>query len=145
MLRKWTESDLNAICELEKQCFSDPWSLDMLKGEFSLNGFLGYLIEENSEIIGYIGVSRVLDEANLDLIAVGENHRRKGYAKALFDKALTELFATGTEKVFLEVRKKNIPAISLYEKQGFIRLSERLNYYGNDDAVIMVKFKGDNL
>ena len=145
MLRKWTENDLSAICELEKQCFIDPWSLEMLKGEFELNGFLGYLIEENGEIVAYAGFSSVLDEGNLDLIAVSENHRRKGYAKQLANKAFSELVKNGVTKVFLEVRKKNAAAISLYELLGFNRIGERLNYYGNDDAVMMVKFLEENL
>ena len=117
----------------------------MLKGEFELNGFLGYLIEENGEIVAYAGFSSVLYEGNLDIIAVSENHRRKGYAKQLANKAFSELVKNGVTKVFLEVRKKNAAAISLYELLGFNRIGERLNYYGNDDAVMMVKFLEENL
>ena len=139
MLRKWTSKDLNAICELERECFSNPWSLDMLVSEFEQGGFLGYLIENEGEIIGYAGFSTVLDEANLDLIAVAPEHRKKGYAKALATEGIKELFSSGINKIYLEVRKKNLPAISLYEALGFTRLAERKNYYGDDDAIIMAK------
>ncbi len=139
MLRKWTSKDLNAICELERECFSNPWSLDMLVSEFEQGGFLGYLIENEGEIIGYAGFSTVLDEANLDLIAVAPKHRKKGYAKALATEGIKELFSSGINKIYLEVRKKNLPAISLYEALGFTRLAERKNYYGDDDAIIMAK------
>ena len=45
----------------------------------------------------------------------------------------------GVNKIFLEVREKNAPAISLYIKNGFVKISERKNYYGDENAVVYIK------
>ena len=41
--------------------------------------------------------------------------------------------------ITLEVRSKNVPAISLYEKYGFVTVGVRKNFYKkpDDDAVLM--------
>ena len=145
MLRSWTKNDLNAILELEKQCFKEPWSYEMLESEMNLKGFVGLVLEENGEILGYVGASTILDEGNIDVIAVAPSMRKKGYGKLILSELLNKLFSNGITKVFLEVRRKNLPARSLYENLGFITIGERLNYYGDDDAIIMVKLNGVEL
>ena len=49
----------------------------------------------------------------------------------------------GCKKIFLEVRVSNNPAIELYNKTGFKRVSIRKNYYrlpdGREDALVMSK------
>jgi ribosomal-protein-alanine N-acetyltransferase len=49
----------------------------------------------------------------------------------------------GCKKIFLEVRVSNSPAIELYNKTGFKRVSIRKNYYrlpdGREDALVMSK------
>ena len=46
-----------------------------------------------------------------------------------------------TEEIFLEVRESYTPAIKLYEKCGFERLSVRKNFYSNptENAIVMRK------
>jgi len=45
------------------------------------------------------------------------------------------------EKIFLEVRKNNIPAINLYKKCGFINIREIVDYYNNpkENGIMMLK------
>ena len=85
MIEKWTESSLLEIADLEKECFSNPWNLNMLKSAFETNTFQGFLIKDGEKIVSYIGVSYVLDSANIDLIATSKDYRRKGYAKRLIE------------------------------------------------------------
>ena len=113
MLRSWTKNDLNAILELEKQCFKEPWSYEMLESEINLKGFVGLVLEENGEILGYACASTILDEGNIDVIAVAPSMRKKGYGKLLLSELLNKLFSNEITKVFLEVRRKNLPARSL--------------------------------
>ena len=73
-------------------------------------------------------------------MAVDENYRRLGIGSQLiqeFEKNLPEYI----NDIFLEVRESNSPAIGLYEKYGFKKISIRKNFYSNPDenAVVMIK------
>ena len=46
------------------------------------------------------------------------------------------LYALGAEVIFLEVRSRNVPAVSLYESLGYKKIGTRPKYYIDDDAVI---------
>ncbi len=56
-------------------------------------------------------------------------------------KTIDELKKNNVKKIFLEVRKSNIPAISLYKKCGFIEIREIVDYYTNpkEDGIMMLK------
>ena len=84
---------------------------------------------------------KVLDEADINTVAVLPSFRRKGMA----DKLLSEIFLYCDEinAFHLEVRESNIPAISLYKKNGFETDGIRKNFYSNptENAILMTKRK----
>jgi ribosomal-protein-alanine N-acetyltransferase len=88
------------------------------------------VLESNSQIIGYIGVAYVGENADIQTIAITAESQRKGYGEQLIITALNFLSKHGIKKVFLEVEVNNSPAISMYQKLGFQNLTIRLNYYG---------------
>jgi ribosomal-protein-alanine N-acetyltransferase len=88
------------------------------------------VLESNSQIIGYIGVAYVGEDADIQTIAITTESQRKGYGEQLIITALNFLSKHGIKKVFLEVEVNNSPAISMYQKLGFQNLTIRLNYYG---------------
>ena len=45
--------------------------------------------------------------------------------------------AAGCERIMLEVRADNAPAMAMYKKYGFSEISVRRGYYGGVDAIIM--------
>ena len=83
MIRNWEGRDNEGISLIEKECFSDAWSYDAIVSTQKMPSFLGLVYEENDEIFGYLGVSQVLDEADIMLIAVKTAKRRQGIAKKL--------------------------------------------------------------
>ena len=138
IIRKWEEKDNIRICELEKECFSDPWSYNMIADTFSSPNFLGYVIEENEVVQGYIGSTFLFEDAEILLVAVSKEFRKRGFGELLVRTDLDHLKEKGVEKVFLEVRKSNIPAFSCYQKCGFVPIGIRKGYYGNgEDAIVM--------
>ena len=138
--REWEKDDCISVAELEKQCFDDPWSLDMVEGSFSDNSFFGYVAVSGEKIIGYVGMSCVFETADVLLIAVREDFRKSGIATELLKIAFEKTKALGGERVMLEVDTKNVAACRCYEKIGFHRIAERKNYYGESkDAYIMEK------
>lgn len=141
IIRKMTLQDAPAVADLEKLCFSDPWSEKSIASE--VNNPLSYWLvaEENGEIAGYVGSQSVLDAADMMNLAVNPDYRRKGIGKALIDALTQHLMENNVIALLLEVRVSNLPAIALYEKLGFVQVGRRPKYYHNprEDALILRK------
>ena len=134
-------SDVAAIAELEKRCFSDPWSADSIASEL-VNPLSYWLVAEvDGQVVGYVGSQSVLDAADMMNIAVSPEYRRRGVAKALVNELTAYLSKNDVIALLLEVRVSNEPAITLYEKIGFQQVGRRPNYYRNprEDALILRK------
>ena len=100
-----------------------------------------YLIaKQNNEILGYIGISYIIDTADIISIVVSKKHTKKGIASLLLNNIFEFCKSNNISKIMLEVRETNIPAQNLYLKHGFEKISERKNYYdGKENAYIMEK------
>lgn len=139
-IRFWEERDLSAIADLERECFSDPWSSQAIEETAKRQDFIGLVLEFQGEVVGYVGCLFAFDQADILLIAVSKNHRGKGWGKTLLEKALGVLKINQVQNVFLEVRKSNLVARSCYAGRGFKEIAERKGYYSDgEDAIIMEK------
>lgn len=92
----------------------------------------------DNEVIGFVSYSVIYERAELNYIGVCEEYRRKGIAQKLFDFVYNDLKKNMVENFSLEVNINNKSAINFYLKNGFEIKSIRKNYYGNDDAYLMV-------
>ena len=135
------EKHISGIALLEKECFSEPWSEEGLSSELTNSQARFFVCEEEGEVLGYMGMHIVLDECYIANVAVYPHHRRKGIGEALV-KYCTDL----AEKenccfITLEVRKSNLGAIALYEKNGFLTVGERKDFYSHpkENGLIMTK------
>ena len=138
IIRHWGLADVERINQIEQASFSDPWSKDSLESVSNASNFYGFVIEEDGNVVGYIGAASVLDEGEILLVAVDKAFRGRGFGKMLVNTLLKDYGCNGVKKVFLEVRKSNAPAIACYEKCGFIKIAERARYYRDgEDAIIM--------
>ena len=141
IILKMYESHLSQVAELEKICFSDPWSENSVASE--LNNKLGFWLvaEEEGRLAGYVGSPTVCNETDMMNVAVHPDFRRRGIAEALVNALVEELKAMESHCLTLEVRASNTPAIALYEKLGFAEIGRRKNYYRNprEDALILRK------
>jgi len=133
---------LPAIAALERQCFSDPWSVEMLRSELPDDSHEFLLAVEGEELLGYVGLMTVLDEGYLSNVAVSPAYRRQGMAEALLTALLARARARKLSFVTLEVRAGNTPAQALYRKLGFQEVGVRRAYYEHpkEDAVLMTLF-----
>lgn len=140
-IKKMSELHLDQIVELEKLCFSDPWSRPMIEPELTNPLSLWLVATQDDTLLGYIGSQSVLDAADIMNVAVSPQCRRKGIAQQLIASLSSALVQRNVRFLALEVRASNLPAISLYEKLGFIQVGRRPAYYRNpkEDAIIMRK------
>lgn len=138
-------SDLDDIYELDMQTFAMPWSKEALSYDILENDNAFVIVAEyEGEFAGYADVWTVLDEADLNSIAVRVDFRRKGIGDAIM-LAMTEMLsANGVATINLEVRVSNMPAIKLYKKYGFNECGVRPGYYldNGEDALIMKRETG---
>ena len=135
-----TADHLDEVAELERICFSVPWSRNMLAEELDnlLSAFL-VALDDSGRVVGDAGVQVVLDEGYITNVAVRPECRRQGIAGKLLQVFLD--FAKGNRLAFLtlEVRASNYDAIALYGSRGFRSVGRRKNYYEHprEDAIIM--------
>ena len=141
IIREMKMEDVPAIAELEKICFSDPWSADSISSELNnrLSHWLVAVVDGN--VVGYVGSQSVLDSADMMNIAVAPEYRRMGIANALVDALVVYLQNNHIRFLLLEVRVSNEPAFTLYQKLGFEQVGKRPRYYHNprEDALILRK------
>ena len=141
-LIKLTEAHIPQMVELEKICFSMPWTADMIRSELNNPSCLYLAAVDGDTLVGYIGVQTVLDEGYINNVAVRPEYRRRGIAAALISLLTEQAQAIGLAFMTLEVRESNAPAIALYEKLGFTTVGRRKNYYEKprEDAILMTIF-----
>ena len=130
-----------SVAQLEKLCFSDPWSEKSIASELTNKLALWLVAEEDGEVAGYIGSQTVPDESDMMNVAVHPDCRRRGIAEALVNALCKALKERGSVSLTLEVRASNDPAKALYDKLGFESVGRRPNYYRNpkEDALILKK------
>lgn len=135
------ESHVGQIAELEKICFSDPWSERSIRLELTNPLSLWIVALENDTVAGYIGSQTVLGEADMMNLAVHTEYRRAGVGCQLVQELVRRLKEQGSHILTLEVRASNAPAIALYDQLGFVQVGRRPNYYRNpkEDALILRK------
>ncbi len=135
------ESHIDPIAQIEKLCFSDPWSVNSIGSELKNPLSLWIVAQENGVVAGYVGSQTVLGEADMMNLAVHPDYRRQGIAEQLVLQLIERLRAQGSHVLMLEVRLSNGPAIALYEKLGFFQVGRRPNYYTKpkEDALILRK------
>ena len=131
-IRRFKRGDINKIFEIEEQAFP--------KSAYSRGTFIAYanslpdsfiVVETGTDIVGYM----IFDvSGHIHSTAVRPPYRRKGFGKMLFTHALKCI----KKRPWLEVRSKNSGAIKFYKGLGMKIMKRIPNYYGSDDALVMV-------
>ena len=139
--KQMTAEHVAAVAEIEKLCFADPWSTNSITSELNNPLSLWLVALDGERVVGYVGSQTVLDGADMMNLAVLPQYRKQGVGQALVNELVDRLKQKGAICLALEVRQSNLPAISLYEKLGFVQVGLRPNYYRNprENALILRK------
>ena len=128
------------VIELEQRCQLNSRGADsyrnLLQKPLSI---LLVSLDENLNVVGCFSGWIVVDELEIDNVAVAPGFRKMGIGSKLLEEALEMARKKGAHQAFLEVRSSNNAARSLYEKNGFSLVGKRKNYYRNpvEDALIL--------
>ena len=136
-----SQDHVSQIANIEKQCFSAPWSEKSIADEIANPLSLWIVAVDGDTVAGYVGSQTVLPEADMMNIAVSVPDRRQGIARQLVSLLIERLRQNKACCLTLEVRASNAAAISLYHQLGFTEVGRRPKYYTKpiEDALILRK------
>lgn len=135
------KSHVEAIADLEQQCFADPWSITSISSELKNPLSLWIVAMDGPVLAGYVGSQSVMGWADMMNLAVAPAYRCRGVGASLVQELIKRLQENQVTCLTLEVRVSNVPAIQLYHKLGFTEVGRRPGYYHNpkEDALILRK------
>ena len=140
-----TRDDIEAVTDLEGQSFSSPWTEELYAAALRQSFFRLWGAKLDGVLAGYVSVYHLGEELEIINIAVAPALRRQGAGSRLLRHVRREAELSGAERILLEVRRSNAPAIALYESQGFVQVGVRRNYYpdtGEDALVYVLQLPG---
>lgn len=145
--RRSIPADATGIAALEEAIFSDAWSYRDVQDLICTEGGMCFTAIENGEVIAYVIGRLIAPEGEIYRVAVAPHKRQRGIGYRLLDYAVKTSKGQGLERLFLEVRSRNIPAIKLYTAYGFKEIGVRKRYYKDpeDDAIVMLRAHSDDM
>ena len=131
--------DIEPVHRLESELFTvDPWSIEQFWSELAQPTRAYVVAVDGERIIGYAGAFLLAPDSDVQTIAVSPRDQGRGVGAVLLTWLIEQAVAQGCRQMLLEVRSDNVPAIAMYERFGFERISVRRDYYERGiDAVIM--------
>lgn len=136
-LREGDVRDLDRIDRMMADAFDsrwgEAWTRNQVIGILAVPGVWLTIAEQGGRAAGFALVRGVLDEAELLLLAVIPEMRRRGVGSALLRSVVSDCALRGIESLHLEVREGNEANI-LYRNSGFTKIGERRDYYRGADG-----------
>ena len=139
IIRRAVPDDIDAIAEIERQSFSEPWSEQTLLSYLE-QGCDIFVVTLDGTVCGFSVLDRsLITEAELYNIAVAPEHRGKGLSRLLMDAMIDVARKNSITRIMLEVRASNQTAIALYTAYGFEKVGIRAGYYRHptENAILM--------
>ncbi len=143
-VRETVMEDAAAISEMEHQIFSDAWSEKSVLDTMNQKNAVCLTAEKAGRIIGYVLSYTAADEAEIARIAVAEEFRRQGTARAILRELENVCSSKGVKKLLLDVRESNREARAFYTDMGFQEDGIRRRFYENpqEDGILMSRELG---
>lgn len=135
-LREILPSDCLEIAEMERACFALPWSENDVRSVCNRSDFCGMLLQVDGKNVGYLLGLALFENAEVLRVAVLPDYRGQKLGGMVLDAFCDCVRARGAERVLLEVRSSNQPAICLYERRKFVRGRVRKQYYENGESAV---------
>ena len=148
-LTRGGSADLEAVTQVMNASFDDrfgeAWTRSQCAGILPMPGVeLVLAREDGGELAGFSLFRTVADEAELLLLAVTPDCRRRGIGRMLLDHFMDRAREAGASRVHLEVREGN-PAVIMYRQAGFNFAGRRPKYYrgrfGGDFDALTLSFR----
>ncbi len=138
-IRRATSRDLPRIMAIERRSFPVPWSETSMLSVLGDDDVIFNVAADEGGAAGFAVLRCSFESGELYNIAVEEEHRGQGVGRSLLLRTLEDAAERDVETVYLEVRRSNAIARSLYTGCGFTVCGQRRNYYDTprEDAILM--------
>lgn len=140
IFRDVCEKDADFIASAIDLGFTDGWNKEMVNSAFKGGRFIGFIAEESDIPVGFVTASIGYDDADIESVFVLPTKRNLGVAKTLLSKIEEVIKNLKKQRILLEVKEGNAPAINLYSALGYKEISIRKKYYKDGkNAIVMQK------
>lgn len=136
----YPDTDMELLTDLQNLAFSDSWgfspnNVEEVRKKFDMPGYgpegVVFLAVED-EFVAYAWTamppSGQVCVGEISMTGVSPDHRVQGLGRQVVSAAIRNLAQRGAHNIELEVDSKNEPALSLYSKFGFQRVSKIIWY-----------------
>ena len=138
------ESNILSVQDIQKNCNEPVWKSSSLFHLLSKGSGYGYILKYFNKSIGYILLRSLNDEEEVLSLGVLKSNRRQGIASKLFYEFEKGAIRNNVQRIILEVRVENYPAICFYEFLGLKKIKVLKDYYktdrGYEDGLLLSKF-----
>ncbi len=138
-VREICGSDVAALALLERTCFSDAWSKEMVVATLQRRDFCGVILHLDGECVGYVLGLSLFENAEILRIAIAPNYRKRGLGAQVLDAFISLVKERGAREIFLEVRESNLAAQRLYLSRAFEKFHVRERYYSSGENAVEMK------
>lgn len=132
-LRRFQDSDLEALHRIDQSCFSAgvAYSLAELENFIRCPSVNTWVAEAGENIVGFVVANREQrDTGHIITLDVVEVWRRAGVGTALMNAAEDWVRQQGARFIYLETADDNTAAQNFYRRRGYQKLRGLENYYG---------------
>ncbi|HET7212527.1 MAG TPA: ribosomal protein S18-alanine N-acetyltransferase [Terriglobia bacterium] len=144
-IRLFAQDDLNAVLKIHRACKGvGVWGARDYE-QLAADPRGAILVAEQDgqmlpSILGFLAFYRLDGEAEIWNLGIAPAYRRRGIGRELLQEACRLLSRVRVDRLFLEVRESNFPALELYRSFGFVLQDRRKDYYQNpkEDALVLV-------
>ena len=129
-----TISDFEIISPILSSDFDDFWSSETLKSELNNENSEYIVAKLNSQIVGFAGIWKSVDDVHITDIVVKKDFRKNGIGSLLLQKLILLTKNSNYKELTLEVNANNIAAQKLYLKFGFKELGTTFLFHSRRGA-----------
>lgn len=126
---------LDAVLAIEQRAYPIPWSRNAFEDCLRVGYSAWVLTDTTGRVLGYGLMTLAVDEAHLLNLCIDPPHQGQGLGRRLLEHLASLAAAAGAERLLLEVRVSNAPALALYRSAGFTPIGLRKRYYPTLDRV----------
>ncbi len=116
-----------------------PWHDAVFKSEFQNPCSMYFGARLDGELIGFLVLHLVIDEAHILNFCIQESMRGVGIGRNFLEYVIEHLKENGGKRITLEVKRSNLVAQNLYASMFFTEVGVRERYYTDtqEDAIVM--------
>ena len=138
-IREISINDADFIASALDFGFTDGWNKNMVVSAFNGGRFFGLIAEITGVPVGFITASLGYDDVDIESVFVLPDYRKNGVAKELLKSIQEKIKQLNKDRILLEVKESNTPAINLYKSFGYEKISVRKKYYADGTSAIVMQ------